>query len=85
MDAATFAKELAKYKTIRKADHYEIKFKKDRNVSFLCYLLLHESFIYNGGLSCALFMSFNVLSSMLLFNIFLPNQYFLSSHNNFIS
>ena len=31
MDQATFAKELAKYKVVRKPDFYEIKFKKDRN------------------------------------------------------
>ena len=31
MDHATFERELAKYKVIRKADHYKIRFNKVRN------------------------------------------------------
>ena len=32
MDQATFTKELAKYKVVRRADFFEVKYKKDRNV-----------------------------------------------------
>ena len=32
MDQATFTKELAKYKIVRRADFFEVKYKKDRNV-----------------------------------------------------
>jgi regulator of PEP synthase PpsR (kinase-PPPase family) len=31
MDDATFQKELAKYKVVRKADHYKIRFNKHKN------------------------------------------------------